>query len=79
MKLSVKSLTTGLNFHGEVEGKRQHYYILSSENPRAFLQREAIAGNGEPDNIRMQAPADCRWRSRYGFPAAAPHPERYAY
>jgi hypothetical protein len=30
-KLSVKSLTTGLKFHGEVEGKRQHYYVLSSE------------------------------------------------
>jgi hypothetical protein len=30
MKLNVKSLTTGLKFHGEVQGKRQHYYILSS-------------------------------------------------
>jgi hypothetical protein len=30
MKLSVKSLTKGLTFHGEVQGKRQHYYILSS-------------------------------------------------
>lgn len=30
MKLSVRSLTTGLQFHGEVEGKRQHYYVLSS-------------------------------------------------
>ena len=30
MKLSVNSLTTGLTFHGEVQGKRQHYYILSS-------------------------------------------------
>jgi hypothetical protein len=30
MKLSVKSLTTGLTFHGEVQGKRQHYYVLSS-------------------------------------------------
>src|SRR5256712_12309493 len=30
MKLSVKSLTTGLTFHGEVHGKRQHYYVLSS-------------------------------------------------
>jgi len=31
MKLNVKSLTTGLEYHGEVEGKRQHYYVLSSE------------------------------------------------
>src|SRR2546427_12597927 len=30
MKLSVDSLTTGLHFHGEVQGKRQHYYVLSS-------------------------------------------------
>ena len=30
MKLNVKSLTTGLTFHGEVHGKRQHYYVLSS-------------------------------------------------
>jgi len=30
LKLSVNSLTTGLTFHGEVKGKRQHYYILSS-------------------------------------------------
>ena len=30
MKLSVKSLTTGLTFYGEVHGKRQHYYVLST-------------------------------------------------
>jgi len=30
LKLSVNSLTTGLTFHGEVQGKRQHYYTLSS-------------------------------------------------
>jgi hypothetical protein len=30
MRLSVKSLTTGLHFHGEVQGKRQRYYVLSS-------------------------------------------------
>ena len=30
MKLNVNSLTKGLTFHGEVQGKRQHYYILSS-------------------------------------------------
>jgi len=30
MKLSVDGLTTGLQFHGEVQGKRQHYYVLSS-------------------------------------------------
>jgi hypothetical protein len=30
MRLNVMSLTTGLQFHGEVQGKRQHYYVLSS-------------------------------------------------
>ncbi len=30
MRLSVKSLTRGLEFHDEVQGKRQHYYVLSS-------------------------------------------------
>src|SRR2546426_12821040 len=30
MKLDVKTLTTGLQFHGEVEGKRQRYFVLSS-------------------------------------------------
>jgi hypothetical protein len=30
MKLNVSNLTKGLTFHGEVQGKRQHYYILSS-------------------------------------------------
>jgi hypothetical protein len=30
MKLSVDGLTRGLSFHGEVEGKRQHSYVLCS-------------------------------------------------
>src|SRR3989442_14350394 len=30
MKLSVDSLTPSLQFHGEAQGKRQHYYVLSS-------------------------------------------------
>lgn len=29
-RLSLTSLMKGLEFHGEVEGKRQHYYVLSS-------------------------------------------------
>ena len=35
MNLSVESLTKGLTFHGEVQGKRQHYYVLSS--PRLYF------------------------------------------
>jgi hypothetical protein len=30
MKLNVESLIAGLDYHGEVHGKRQHYYVLSS-------------------------------------------------
>ena len=35
MKLDVKTLTRGLEFHGEVEGKRQRYFVLSS--PRQYF------------------------------------------
>lgn len=35
MKLGVRNLVKGLRFHGEVEGKRQHYYVLSS--PRQYF------------------------------------------
>src|SRR5262245_15567062 len=48
MKLSVDSLTTGLQFHGEVEGKRQHYYILSSARQYFVMSlslRKRDAGN----------------------------------
>jgi hypothetical protein len=31
MKLDVRSLTRGLEFHGQVAGKRQTYYVLSSD------------------------------------------------
>ncbi len=48
MKLSVHSLTTGLQFHGEVEGKRQHYYVLSSSRQYFVMSvsaRKRDAGN----------------------------------
>jgi hypothetical protein len=48
MKLSVKGLTTGLHFHGEVQGKRQHYYILSSARQYFVMsvsRRKHSAGN----------------------------------
>jgi hypothetical protein len=48
MKLSVRSLTAGLHFHGEVQGKRQHYYVLSGAG-RYFVmsvsRRKHGAGN----------------------------------
>lgn len=48
MRLSLRSLTTGLNFHGEVQGKRQHYYILSSARQYFVMsvsRRKHDAGN----------------------------------
>lgn len=48
MRLSVKILTTGLRFHGEVQGKRQHYYILSSARQYFVMSvsiRKRDAGN----------------------------------
>jgi hypothetical protein len=35
MRPSVKQLSAGLQFHGEVDGKRQHYYVLSSDDSPA--------------------------------------------
>ncbi len=35
MRLNVRSLTTGLEYHGLVEGKWQRYYVLSS--PRHYF------------------------------------------
>src|SRR5262245_27341092 len=32
MKLNVRTLTKGLEFLGEVEGMRQHYYVLSDRS-----------------------------------------------
>ncbi len=48
MKLSVKSLTKGLQFHDEVQGKRQRYYILSSRRHYFILsmsRSKRSAGN----------------------------------
>jgi hypothetical protein len=37
MKLSVTSLTRGLTFHGEVQGKRPRDYVLSSPPHQHFV------------------------------------------
>lgn len=29
MRLNVRNLTKGLEYHGEVDGKKQHYYVFS--------------------------------------------------
>ena len=51
MKLSVASLTTGLQFHGEVQGKRQHYYILS--NPRQYFVMSISRSKRDAGNFNL--------------------------
>jgi hypothetical protein len=51
MKLSVDSLTKGLEFHGEVQGKRQHYYILSS--PRQYFVMSVSLAKRDAGNFNM--------------------------
>jgi hypothetical protein len=72
MKLSVKSLTTGLNFHGEVEGKRQHYYILSSA--RQYFVMSLSASKRDAGNFNLVSKATVgrlyrRLRGRQGLTA----------
>jgi hypothetical protein len=51
MKLDVKSLTTGLQFHGEVQGKRQHYYVLST--PRHYFVMSVSASKRSSGNFNL--------------------------
>jgi len=51
MKLSVDSLTTGLQFHGEVQGKRQHYYVLSS--PRQYFVMSISLSKRDAGNFNL--------------------------
>jgi len=51
MRLSVKSLTTGLEFHGEVQGKRQHYYVLSSA--RQYFVMSASRSKRDAGNFNL--------------------------
>jgi hypothetical protein len=51
MKLSVQSLTKGLQFHGEVQGKRQHYYVLSS--PRQYFVMSISLSKRDAGNFNL--------------------------
>src|SRR5256885_9339905 len=51
MKLSVDSLTKALEFHGEVQGKRQHYYILSS--PRQYFVMSVSLAKRDAGNFNL--------------------------
>jgi hypothetical protein len=51
MKLSLDSLTNGLQFHGEVQGKRQHYYVLSS--PRQYFVMSISRSKRDAGNFNL--------------------------
>ncbi len=51
MKLGVESLTTGLTFHGEVQGKRQRYYVLS--NARQYFVMSVSASKRDAGNFNL--------------------------
>jgi len=45
MRLNVRSLTAGLQFHGLTAGKRQQYYVLSDKS-RYFVLSESRSKRG---------------------------------
>src|SRR2546422_6093640 len=72
MKLSVKSLTTGLTFHGEVHGKRQHYYVLSTAREYFVMSISSSKRDAGNFNLVGKAAVDRlyrRLRSRRGLTA----------
>jgi hypothetical protein len=72
MKLSVDSLTRGLQFHGEVEGKRQHYYVLSSARQYFVMSLSARKRDAGNFNLVSRSAVDRlsrRLRARQGLTA----------
>ena len=51
MKLDVATLTKGLQFHGEVEGKRQRYFVLS--NPRQYFVMSLSRSKRDAGNFNL--------------------------
>jgi hypothetical protein len=74
MKFNVDSLTRGLQYHGDVHGKRQHYYVLS--NARQYFVMSLSATKRGAGNFNLVArPAverlHRRLRGRRGLTARA--------
>src|SRR2546429_161314 len=63
MKLDVKTLTRGLEFHGEVEGKRQRYFVLSS--PRQYFVMSLSRSKRDAGNFNLVGKAAARRPRRY--------------
>ena len=66
MKLSLKSLTTGLQFHGEVEGKRQRYFVLSSDRQYFVMSLSATKRDAGNFNLVSKATVDGLYRRLRG-------------
>jgi len=66
MKLSVESLTKGLEFHGEVQGKRQHYYILSSTRQYFVMSVSLAKRDAGNFNMVSRAAVDALYRKLRG-------------
>jgi hypothetical protein len=66
MKLNVKSLTKGLTFHGEVQGKRQHYYILSSAHQYFVMSVSSSKRDAGNFNLVRKSAVDHLYRRLRG-------------
>jgi len=66
MKLSVNSLTKGLTFHGEVQGKRQHYYILSSAHQYFVMSVSSSKRDAGNFNLVSKSAVDQLYRRLRG-------------
>ena len=66
MKLNVSSLTKGLTFHGEVQGKRQHYYILSSAHQYFVMSVSSSKRDAGNFNLVSKSAVDQLYRRLRG-------------
>lgn len=74
MKLNVESLTRGLTYHGEVEGKRQHYYVLSG--PKLYFVMSLSRAKRDAGNFNLVSKPGVdvlhrRFRGKHGLTARA--------
>ena len=52
--MNIRSLTTGLLYKGEVEGKRQRYYVFEGKSQylvMSFSRSKVNAGNFRQENL----------------------------
>src|SRR3989442_14672984 len=74
MKLDVKTLTTGLQFHGEVEGKRQRYFVLSSARQYFVMSLSRSKRDAGNFNLVGKAVVEKLYRRLRGRPGLTARP-----